>query len=320
MTVPKQALAQLETVEKALEETQNVIPEDTSMPVDETPTIESNVANVADGQGLNSETSPVIEELQKSLELEKQRTASLKGRIDSQLKQTNSENKELKNKLNEMMTQFKEMKKANSTPGFKRNLSEEEIQDVGEDVLKLQERVIKGTLEEELENGSIKELVEGLVKQSLSAEQKQIKPSIDQNWFWSQVDKFYPGAKDINTSDNNWFLFLEKFDSISGQQYREVGNNAIQNGDVPALVDLLTLYKPLPKVEAVHTEEMPLHPETTASASGINKQTKPEKVFTQAEVSKFYQDKVTGGFKGSNKEWLKLEEEIMEAAASGRIL
>jgi len=321
MSVPKQAVEQLEQVEKALEESQaNEVQEDTYQ--NDTTQIANEVHNdeeLSEQQGLVSQTSPMIEGLQKELELERQRTASLKGRIESQLKETHSENKELKSQISEMMSQLEELKQVNRTPGFKRKLSEEEINDVGEEVLELQDRVIKGTIEEELENGSIKELVQSLVDKSVAAREEKIKPSVDKSWFWSNVENFYPGAKAINQSDAGWHSFLERYDSVSGLQYRQVGNKAIEEGDIPALVDLFKAYKPIVAQEQEPAIPAPAaKPENVSARMSVENETPP--VFTQAEVKKFYADRARGNFKGNQQEWKKLESEIMDAAQEGRII
>lgn len=326
MSVPKQAIKQLEEVEKALDAIQEEgVPKEEAVE-DTYPSEAVEVANevhndqeLSEQQGLSSEANPAMESLQKELELERQRTASLKGRIDSQLRQTNKENKELKTQISEMMKKFDDLEQASKEPGFKRNLTPEEIDNVGEDVLELQDRVIKGTIEEELEKGSIKELVSKLVDQSMEARQDLLKPTVDKSWFWSNVNNFYPNAKQINDNDAGWFAFLERYDSVSGLQYREIGNKAIESGDIPGLVDLFKKYKPIVVQQEVAPTPTPsVKPENTASA--IPTETAPEPVFTQAEVKQFFSDKARGKFKGTHKDYKELEEQIMEAAQAGRII
>ena len=318
MSVPKQAIQQLEEVEKALDN------KDTSQLVDNVEAKVQDHNELPDQQGLDNKVNPKVEELTKELELEKQRTASLKGRIDSQLTKANSENKELKKQLEDLTSSVDAMKRENAVPGFKRKLTEEEIENVGEEVLELQDRVIRGTIEEELESGSIKRKVNQIIEDSIKARQEQRKqnqtPSIDQSWFWDQVENYYPGAKQLNTNDQGWFNFLEKYDSHTGQQYRSIGAKAINDGDIPGLVDLLKLYKPISDQEVIPEEyNVSVKPETTGSGNTLV--TAPvDKVFTQAEVKKLYNDKARGKFKGNAKDWAQLEEQIMEAAASGRIL
>ena len=312
MSVPKQALEQLEKAEAQLKELQNT-----------TQVVEEAKGNDEALSSQNEETKEVspqinIEALQQDLDLERQRNASLKGRIDSQLKQANSENKELKDSLAEMKSQLEELKNVNKVPGSKRHISEQEAEELGDDVLDIQSRVIKGTLEEELESGKIKEYVNELINKSLKTQQENQVPVIDTNSFWNNVEQYYPGAKSLNSTDTGWFSFLELYDTNSGLKNRDVGANAINNGDVATLVDLLKAYKPIGSV-SVNEASVTTKPETTAHAKQIEQPEEPR--FTKKGVQLFYKDLADGSFKGKKgrEEAEKIEAQIMEAAKTGRI-
>lgn len=312
MSVPKQALKQLEKAEAQLKELQNT-----------TQVVEEAKGNDEALSSQNEETKEVspqinIEALQQDLDLERQRNASLKGRIDSQLKQANSENKELKDSLAEMKSQLEELKNVNKVPGSKRHISEQEAEELGDDVLDIQSRVIKGTLEEELESGKIKEYVNELINKSLKTQQENQVPVIDTNSFWNNVEQYYPGAKSLNSTDTGWFSFLELYDTNSGLKNRDVGANAINNGDVATLVDLLKAYKPIGSV-SVNEASVTTKPETTAHAKQIEQPEEPR--FTKKGVQLFYKDLADGRFKGKKgrEEAEKIEAQIMEAAKTGRI-
>lgn len=312
MSVPKQALEQLEKAEAQLKELQNT-----------TQVVEEAKGNDEALSSQNEETKEVspqinIEALQQDLDLERQRNASLKGRIDSQLKQANSENKELKDSLAEMKSQLEELKNVNKVPGSKRHISEQEAEELGDDVLDIQSRVIKGTLEEELESGKIKEYVNELINKSLKTQQENQVPVIDTNSFWNNVEQYYPGAKSLNSTDTGWFSFLELYDTNSGLKNRDVGANAINNGDVATLVDLLKAYKPIGSV-SVNEASVTTKPETTAHAKQIEQPEEPR--FTKKGVQLFYKDLADGRFKGKKgrEEAEKIEAQIMEAAKTGRI-
>ena len=127
MSVPKQALEQLEKAEAQLKELQNT-----------TQVVEEAKGNDEALSSQNEETKEVspqinIEALQQDLDLERQRNASLKVLIDSQLKQANSENKELKDSLAEMKSQLEELKNVNKVPGSKRHISEQAAEEATEE-------------------------------------------------------------------------------------------------------------------------------------------------------------------------------------------
>ena len=317
MSVPKQALEQLEKAEKALQQEQ----QDTS-PAEAVVNEETGNDEILSSHNEGTqEVSPQVdtEALQRELELERQRNASLKGRIESQLKQANTENKELKGSLESMQAKIEELEIANKAPGYKRHISEEEANELGEDVLNLQQRVIKGTIEEELERGRIKEIVEDLVNKKVPTQTQQVTSTVDYASFWNNVEHFYPGAREINSSDQGWFAFLELYDSRSGLKNRDVGADAINNGDVASLVDLLTAYKPIGSA-ANNSVTQTVKPETTAHARQVELPEQP--TFTKAGVELFFKDVADGKFKGAKgrKEAEEIEAQIMEAAQNGRIL
>lgn len=312
MSVPKQALEQLEKAEAVLKQAA-------------TPDL---IAEEAEGNdkallSQNEETQEVlpqinIEALQKDLDLERQRNASLKGRIDSQLKQANNENKELKGSIAEMQSQLEELKNVNKVPGSKRHISEQEAEELGDDVLDIQSRVIKGTLEEELESGKIKEYVTELIEKSMTVQQENQIPVVDMTSFWNNVEQYYPGAKQLNSSDKGWFAYLDLYDTNSGLKNRDVGANAINSGDVASLVDLLKSYKPIGSVP-INEASVTTKPETTAHAKQVMQPEQPR--FTKKGVQLFYKDLASGVFKGKQgrEEAEKIETQIMEAAKTGRI-
>tara|TARA_Y100000004_G_scaffold153796_1_gene177711 strand:+ start:63 stop:1007 length:945 start_codon:yes stop_codon:yes gene_type:complete len=313
MSVPKKALEQLESIENELSKQQE------DLNTEEIVNEEIVHDNESDQQGITSETHPHIEALQKDLELERQRSASMKGRIESQLKRSNEENKELKNQLEELQNQFSEIREANKVPGFKSNLTDEEIEEVGEEVLELQDRVIKGTLKEELESGSIKELVNTLVEQSINARKEQeTKVKEDRQWFWTSVEQEYPGAAKINSSDANWFKFLNSYDQITGKRLRDVGSEAVQNGDVNVIVNLLKKYKPLTDQSVAPVQPVTPMPESTGTNSTMIKTPEAFSI-SKAEVNQFYLDVGKGKYLRNQKKQKEMEAKIMEAAQSGRI-
>ena len=317
MSVPEAVLKQAAEAEKALDDFVAQNEEQPSGEADaEQPT---DIAADKLGQPAGkAEASPETQALQRKLELEQQRTASLKGRIDSQLAQANGENKELKAKLASMEEKLDKLSKANAVPGPRRYITEEEASDLGDEVLGVQERIIKGTLEEELDSGTIKDMVDGLVKQSLAAQQVQAPPvSISTELFWNTVERYYPNAEAMNDGEQGWHDFLELHDPISGLKNRDLGQQAIGNGDVATLVDLLQAYKPL-QGHVAGERKPSLKPERTGAEPVVMEPVKPE--WKKSEVERFYDDVARNKFRGTKEEAVVIENEIMEAAQDGRII
>jgi len=321
MSVPEAVRKQAEENEKALNEAaaQAAAAEEQSLGTEVAAETKENMEELPGQTNDSIEASPEYQALQKELELERQRTSSLKGRIDSQLTNANEENRELKAQMQELKDQMDEVAKASAVPGPKRYLSEEQVADMGEDVLGLQESIIKGTLEEELESGQIKAHIQGLLDQSLAARQATAAPAapVNEPLFWTAVERYYPGAEQINTSDQDWFAFLNLHDQASGVRNRDIGVHAIDVGDVVAMVDLLNAYKPA-EAHVGGDRRPPIKPEKTG-ASAIIQESAPGN-WKEAEIEAFYSDLQRGKFKGTKEEAIAMENDIMAAAQEGRII
>jgi len=317
MAIPEAVRKQAEEAEKALDQFTEKQSLESAEP-EETAEVE---AGTQSGQPEKpAEEAPVsneLSDLQKQLELERQRNRSLQGRIDSQLAAANSENKELKSMIGELKAQMDELRKANAVPGYRRHITEEEAADLGDDVLEVQERIIKGTLEEELENGSVKEFIERLVKQS--AEAQRVEPAtnpVNLKLFWQAVERYYPNAETIDGSDEGWFAFLDSYDPKSGLKNRQLGEQIINSGDVAGMVDLMSTYKAVGG--HVGSERRPsVKPERTGSEPVVET---VKSTWKREEVERFYHDVAMKKFRGTKEQAIAMEKEIMEAAQEGRII
>lgn len=325
--VPEAVKQQAEEAEKALDDFEKAKAEQS--PETEAPVVatQENMKDelqdqpVAEPEATPSDPTDLTEALTAELELEKQRSRTLQGRIDSQLAKANEENKELKTMMAKMSEDMEKLKTESQLPGPKRHLSKEEAAEMGDEVLGMQERIIKGTLEEELEQGQIKKFIEDLFAKSKAAQEAVPDSSaqaamVDENLFWGALEHYYPGGREMNNSDQGWFDFLDAFDTQSGLRNRDIGAHAFANGDVTMLVDLMKAYKPAGHVEKSSAKPT-IKPERSGAAPVIGNPQKPE--FTKAEVESFYDDVARNKFKGTKEEALALENQIMEAAQDGRI-
>jgi hypothetical protein len=322
MAVPEAVKRQAEEADKALEAFANAKKEHSDQPAAAEAPVKEDMEETQPGQKEEPEAATQTDEvmaLRQELDLERQRNRTLQGRIDSQLSKANSENKELKATVEAMEAKLEEMSKANAVPGSRRLLSEDEINDLGEDVLGMQERIIKGTLEEELESGKIKEVVNNLIEQSMKVQREQVSESgtseVNERLFWQAVERYYPGAEKLNSSDSGWFAFLDMHDPETGLKNRELGNRAFATGDFIGLADLMKTYKPEGHVVS-QPPKAQVKPERTGSQPIV---TEAKKTWKHSEVQKFFEDVARKRFSGSREEAEAIERDIMEAAQEGRI-
>jgi len=328
--VPEAVRKQAEEADKALDTLIQVQDESAEQPVNPE-TAEAIQANMetqpgrqpAQDEAIQAESTTIevdpAQALQNELDLERQRNRTLQGRIDSQLAKAHGENRELKTQVKDLEGRMDELAKADRPPGYLRHITEEEAEGLGDDVLDIQNRIIKGTLEEALEDGDLKDYVNDLVQQSMEAQVVDRAPApVNEDLFWQSVERHYPGARQINESDQNWFGFLGQHDPDSGLKNRDVGVQAIDTSDVVSLVDLLNRYRPIQQDQhVVEPKPVAVKPERGGAQQIETSPAKPS--FTRSNVERFYNDVARNRFPGTKEEATALETEIMEAAQEGRI-
>ena len=111
---------------------------------------------------------------------------------------------------------------------FSNNL--DEVDDYGKDVLEMQSRMARGVVEEE-----VGKHIPSLIKRLEILERGANQSSDDA--FWSTVETQVPGARAMNDADPLWHDFLNRADQF-GMFYRDIGQNAIEIGNVTQLVNL----------------------------------------------------------------------------------
>ena len=248
---------------------------------------------------------------------------TLEGRLKSQLKPAHEEIRQLRRELAEQQEAVKKAIEESKKPGAQRFLSEDEARELG-DVIDVNERMVKGVIEESLETGAIAQMVEKLVQQSKAAQAVASGPSED---FWPLVDQYQPGARELNRSrDAGWIDYLDEYDRRTGIQNRDLAEEALSGDDPIALADIFADYFGRQNGTVDTTEAAPVAarrvmPERAPNGAPVIRKSaaKSEESFTQREVQAFYDDLVRGKFKGKQAEADRIENQIMEAAQAGRI-
>ena len=201
--------------------------------------------------------------------------------------------------------------------GFKKYLTEKELEDYDEEILEFQSRVVRGVVEEMLQVRLAP--IEENQKAVISAVGKQETVS-----FWDQVEAGYPGANLINDNDTGWVEFLNELDPLTQRPYRDIGEEAISTGNSGVIISLLELYEP-PKEEAIPDKEVepevkpagpPVKPSRSHGETAPKKTEKP--MVKQSEIDKLAQDYTQGRI--SRDVYEKRQTILEEAVFEGRII
>ena len=329
MGVPKTALEQEAAADRAIEEAQRR-KDNPSQPADES------VSPDAKGKPAQKEQPSKqndagdqgdLAELRAELERERQMRRTLEGRVNSQLKPANEENRRLRAELEATQERIKALEQASKKPGVERYLSDKELSELGE-VADLNSRMIKGILAEELEKNGVTAVVDRIMKESERArEAAENHPSGPSPDFWPAVDRYCPGARQLNRdADPRWIEFLDLYDPSTGRMNRELAEEAIESDSPAALANMFADF--MRKNGIVQNK-------AKDEESSVGRSPKPERggranaqpsdnanaveAWTSAEVRAFYTDISKGKFKGRDAERIKLEAQLMAAVAAGKI-
>jgi hypothetical protein len=141
---------------------------------------------------------------------------------------------------------------------------------------------------------------------------------------WARVDEASPGALADNDAESpEWVAFLSSKDPVSGKMYRDLGNAAVDAGDVDRLAQLHRLFK---KTSGAASEE--------ESGTDIRSQLRPtgsraepyrgsgdsKPKIKSSEVDKFYADLSRGKYSGKPELVEKMDTMISSAIEENRVI
>lgn len=293
----------------------------------------------------SGESPDSIESLRAKLNRERQLRRTLEGRLKSQLKPANEENKRLKKQLDALQAEVEAIRASSKPSGAERLLTDQEKETLGEDVIDINQRIVNGILEESLEsNGKLTkaiqeraeelvreklELLDGLTHQDTDLDDDASlfeEPSLEDLSlnFWDVVDQYVPNASKINaSSDPRWIEFLGVMNRKAGITNGELARSYYDNNDPEGMAGLFRAFKRVYNIGEDFTveTEKPSHPETVQTGSDRASDaggSEPE-YWTEREMIAFYSDLQRGKFKGREAEARAIEARINDAVRNGRI-
>lgn len=268
------------------------------------------------------EKAPDVEALQRQLEYEKQRNDSLQGRIDSQLRPLNQKVRELSQQLGTVAQApvVAQTPAGVSVQDLLAELTPEEREAVGEKQLAILARLVEKPTQ------SMVDRVRAELQASFDMRLRQIEGQVSSQSgkdLWERVDRLSPGVKDRNDADDpQWVEFLNQRDPISGRTRKELGNAAVDVGDVARLAllhDEFLKATGQPKKEAeAAVSSSELRPDGSRAEPAVASSNKPH--IRSDEVEKFYKDLANGKYEGKPELAEKMDALIAGAIQDGRVL
>lgn len=205
----------------------------------------------------------------------------------------------------------------------KRFVTPDEVKDYGEEFLDVTKRAAREVYDEQIQSMAerINELQKVVKQQSETVSNVASKASVyDEDVFYNTLDKLRPTWEAENTNPQ-FLTWLAVTDSFTGVTRRALLNQAMQAKDASRVASFFSAFASesgakqptnVPQVEAASL----VSPDTVSSGPNPSS-TRRGKYWTQAEVEKVYDDKMSG--KITHEQFVKLEKEVLDALADGRI-
>ena len=281
----------------------------------------------AEKGGAKKEVAPDLDALQRQLDYEKQRNDSLQGRVDSQLKPLTQTVRELRDQLNTAQPGTVEpAPKEVTVQDLLAELTPEEREAVGEKQLAVLARLVEKPTQTAIDK--VRRELQASFDARLQMVEGQIRGQTGQD-LWAKVEELSPGALGHNNSDDpRWVDYLNQIDPISGRSRKELGNAAVDAGDVARLALLHDEF-----LKASGQDKKEAGEVAAGKANDLSRELRPEgsqveptgeasdkPTIKGSEVEKFYKDLADGKYTGRPEVANKMETLITSALQDGRVL
>jgi hypothetical protein len=265
--------------------------------------------------------------LERELAYERQRNNSLQGRMDAQIRPLTQTVRELRQQVDSVRAT-----PATATVPVAQvtvsdllaELTPADRELVGEKELAIMARLIEKPTQSALDR--MRAELQQSFEAKFDARLRQVESQASGNAvrdLWDRVDQLSPGIRDRNDSDDpQWVEFLNQRDPISGRLRKELGNSAVDVGDIGRLALLHDEFLKATGKDKPAEEEPDrssrLRPEGSRAEPAVSSGEKPS--FTEADVNKFYKDLADGKYAGQPELVEKIESQVTEAIQDGRVV
>lgn len=328
MAIPRQVeakLKELEEIEKQLQP--ESAPQEITEEPDEAQEVVENAQ--ADTEVTEPEQEPEVAEKESTKVEEKpekpeedasvwkQKYKTLQGMYDKEVPRLHSEVKELKAEL-EKVTKSLETKKE-ETKAVEKLVTDEDVQNFGEDLIEVQRKVAKEVAAEYDAKLQAYESKISALEEMLGTTQS----SVAETSFEARLHRLVPDFSVVN-ADPKWIAWLDEVDPVLRGPRRTVAEQAFQSGDAEGVAYYVNMFKdtlapePTPEEKPAKKElERQIQPSRkTASTTPTSQK---GKTYTSAQISQMFKKAVALSSTGRVDEANKLEAEIDAAYMEGRV-
>ena len=263
-----------------------------------------------------------------------QRYRVLQGKYDAEVPRLHRQVRGLNEKIEELQALVQSLEaKAAEAPVLEKTgeqlLSEDDIEDYGEDLINVIKRAAKEELLPELrrleeENARLKQHLSGVSSVVVESAKEKLERTLD-----SEV----PSWRELN-EDEEFLNWLDQYDEFSGVRRLDLLRRAYEANDAARVVAFFKGFikehaaltgaygdtKPSEEGGAKVSMETLVAPGKPKGGDAQQGRTQTdERVWTQSEIAAFYRDVQRGKFNGRESEKQAIEREIVNAVKTGRI-
>jgi cellulase/cellobiase CelA1 len=179
------------------------------------------------------------------------------------------------------------------------HLTSDDYQNYGSDLINFTQRAAAQALSPELQE----------IKQQNAEMQRRLaqesRHRLDQT-----VEQAVPNYREIDR-DPGWHRWLLSTDALSGCARQQLLNDAIARGDAPRVIGFFHSFVRETGGPADHQAPAQSRQSRASAPSG--------RIYSRREISKLYDQHRRGAYVGREAEWARLEFDIIQAGAEGRI-
>lgn len=317
--LPQAVRRQLEEAEAIMQGAQ-AQPELPAGDQEPTPTPET-VNDTAPTEPVRAEPVQVKPESKNDESTWEQRYKSLQGLFNTRVSELQHANKALTQQVQSLTEKLESfLEQAKQRPETAQQVADpRDIEEFGKDLVEMVQRQASSVL------ASMASKIDATIKQydaRLSALEQKLTGATQsatlaaEEVFFAKLSQLVPDWEQIN-ADQRFLNWLAEADPVYGVPRQVALTAAQQSLDARRAAAVFEAFRksieptPKPKVEKQ------VAPSTSASSAPVQAPEKP--VYTQAQIQAFYKDVALGRYRGRESEAARIEKDINEAIAEGRI-
>ena len=329
MSLPKQVQAMADEAERLQNQIAGVEPEQTEQPPAEEastePQGEQSVAEQVEAPVLEPE-APKPEAITSDDATWERRYKTIQGKYNAEVPRLNADLKDLRNQLTTALAQIDELKSrtARTTEPSQPLVTDKDVEAFGSDLIDVIDRKAREVASQMVgtEMAELKAENQRLHDQLSGVTERQV--SNDRRAYFAELARIVPDYEAINV-DEGFLGWLSEVDPLSGMTRQDYLTNAWNTFDVQRTAALFNTYKQMtapPPAPAPAAAKQQLQRQVAPGTSKVST-TAPtntaDRVWSMNEIDQFYKAVARGEYRGSEAEQVRIEAEIDQAVAEGRI-